>query len=349
MNFVKAVETASKFAAPKSDNGLDTVQLVDGGSRVVAQDLRGGVVIEMDPPLGFEGAADAKRLLKAVKTCGDEPTLTWRGSILTVSGSGGRFRVPTRALADLPAIAKPPDNAAWIEAGAEDMAALEQVAWARSDDATRPHLTGVYLAGKSALAVNGHCLCQRQIGADLQAALGSEGPVCFDVGSILGLEGEAELCLGGDRIFVRDREGQMRVAKLLPDAHMPPVDQILNQASEFRSIVLDAEQLRATVSRAVSVSADIDVRLADGGKLQIEATDGATEFAFSHEIQAANSAGLDLGFVRLNGRYLAHAVSAIDASEHEVHLHVGWTEKGSLQPVLVAAGPCRSIIMPCRA
>lgn len=346
MKIKQAIETAAKYAHTTKDpipKWSSTIQMIDG--RVIAHDLKSGVICETDFNVG-KIAVDAKQIQRSIKASGDDINILLNNDSLEITGSGGRFKVPTVDLDDIPKIKEPPDDVKWVKMSSEEMKVIKNVSWPRSDDVSRPNLRGVYFYKKFISSMNGHCMCRYELNRNIPEELGIDYEISIIPDSLFSLTKDVEVCIYDNNFFVKAKDETHMVPII--DCKMPPIDDIIDKTKKFNKINVNRKDLLSTISRAsiVDKSGSVIIEL-NGNKLAISSEDKNTSFSFNHTMDIFNrDESVNDGCICINNEYLIDAIDCIDFDL--LSIKVNWNKEGSIDPMLIEGNKYISVIMPIR-
>ena len=342
MSTIEIIKEVATFADQAVKEELDHIgygYVCFAEGEVWARSPAGGCVRKVD--LDLEGAVPAKKLLKALASCKGEPTFDRTEHYLTLSGGGSKARVQTRPLNKLPRMHRPEKKAKWTEVAG--LGEAKRVAWSVSKDASRAHLTGVYLDALGLTATNGASLAHFKLDTGLKAGFLIEPKLLRDLPDVVWLAQEdAELFIAEDKA-----KTGFRVASVIQQT-FPPYGAILEGAptSGFTAPTKDLVDLvkRARLSHHQGIlevtGQELHVRVEDTGLDSLFQFQGSlpVEPLVNHSMPAGRI-GLDLGLL----------LPCLEAAEGEtVDCSIEMTDRGGLAPSFFRSGRFVGVVMPWR-
>ena len=260
-------------------------------------------------------------------------------SHVVITSGTARARIPCFDADDYPSIAPPPDDATWFDL---DVRAIEQVAYAISDDAGRPNLCGVHVTATHAEATDGHRLarCPWVAPEDTDAIIPAIA-IRAILRAVRG--GPARMCIGERRGTVD--VGGTTIGMRLVEGTFPSVRGVIPTVEEDQRITIDRDRFRESV-RAVgkfstkkAQSLLVDVL---AGFVTLRASDAdrgecSDEVTCSHTFDGATGAAY-------NWSYLDDVLGAI--SGDEVWMHI----PGPMLPTAITSPTSGAlhVVMPLR-
>lgn len=350
-NFAEALSRAAQVADKKSTMPVLScvlLQTVGGKLTVAAQDLTVSVTSSVDAEFSKElfVAVDARKLLDRVKMMPDGLlTITEKGGAITIKGESSRkYVLQTTPGEEFPSLPTPQDSSP-IELSGETLSLLlSQVAYAVSDDETRPHLASALLECSddtvTMVGTDGHRLAVSS--APFEGAYRGNLLVPVRAVDILRktLDGsDVTIEQSGPDLFLDF--GTYAYSVKLVDASFVPYQQVIPTTrqelvkSDARSLV---SALKAVALASSSLTGGIKLTIAeDAIKLSVESPEAgaATDCVPAVSTGTAESIGI-------NAQYLIDALGAVTGEEVEIGF------KGELDPVTVRSGDYLCVVMPMR-
>jgi len=251
---------------------------------------------------------------------------------------------------DFPVMPAIDGGTSWKVAGDSFKKALQQVAFAASNDETRPVLTGVLLQtvdGKLAMAAtDSYRLAEKKLGANKQAVqLLVPATAMHDLLRLLG-DSEEEVKITHNDQQALFQVGDSELVTRLVDGKYPDYHKLIPEKFETQAVLKRADLVSVTKvsslfarESAGSVTIDVD---ASAGTLSIRSV--ASQLGENTATADAKATGS--GSITLNSRYLLDALNVLSGEE------VSFGFNGKLEPTLLtdpAEPDYRHIIMPLKS
>lgn len=340
---VELILKVAGFATPTGERyGTHWEGVHFRGTSVHAQTDHGGMLATLED-VKVTCSVSRDILVKALKALSNgEHAMKFKvqKTTLLLTCNGASAELPLMDTSNTPAFFAPGPKLKWHVV--EGLDAIERVAWAVSQDTTRPHLCTVRLADEGFDGVDGVAMARLSTEIKWATLLGR--PVQVYHSFLKGIGGGKRWITCDDKhLFVSEDEAGTRYRVLkCADTSMPELTRLIPTHTPMAKVSRDA--FVAALKRVKVSAKNVTLRAShDRLAFESETADSHTLFSMSDSIAIEASKDYPSVPINIDIAKLLDAVGGLVEDTFELGL------ENTLSPVLIRAGAYVSVVMPRRA